>query len=140
MIRKKLRELIARIATQGITPHKLSLTIALGVTVGIIPLLWGSTIICVLLAFAFRLNQAGIQAVNYLAYPLQIILLVPFYRLGARLFPAATVTTGISQSAQEAGLATATGKALVAWLLVAPPTTIFVYLVVLVLLTRTHQE
>ncbi|HVT35395.1 MAG TPA: DUF2062 domain-containing protein, partial [Nevskiaceae bacterium] len=33
-----------------------------------------------------RLNQPIIQAVNYLAYPLQLLLLLPFYRAGETLF------------------------------------------------------
>ena len=38
-----------------------------------------------------RLNQPLIQLVNYLAYPLQIALLIPFYRAGERLFGAEPV-------------------------------------------------
>jgi uncharacterized protein (DUF2062 family) len=136
MPRRKLRELVGRIATQGITPHKLALTLALGVAVGILPLLWGSTLLCALLAFAFGLNQAGIQAVNYLSYPLQLALLVPFYRLGAKLFPFAA--SFACSSVKGGGLAVATLKALGAWLLIAPPTAVLLYLIVLTLLTRTR--
>ncbi len=138
LLKRKLRGLAGRIVTQGITPHSLAMTVALGVTVGILPILWGSTLVCALLAVVFGLNQAGIQAVNYLAYPLQFALLVPFYRLGERLFPAAKAAAGSCRPALGTGLVAATLKALGAWLIVAAPTAVLVYLVVFTLLTRTR--
>jgi uncharacterized protein (DUF2062 family) len=137
LLRRMLVGLLRRLVTEGITPHKLALTIALGVSIGILPLVWGSSLLCVLFAFTLGLNQASIQAANYLAYPLQIALLVPFYRLGERLFPAATAAVGACRS-KGTGLAIATLKALGAWLLVAPPTAVLLYLIVFTLLTRTR--
>src|SRR5260370_41162085 len=86
-MRGRIKELIKKVAVQGISPHELALTIALGVAIGIIPIVLGATFICAGLAYFFRLNQPGIQAANYLAYPLQLALFLPFYRLGARIFP-----------------------------------------------------
>jgi len=71
----------------GVTPEKLALTIILGVTVGMMPILWGTSLVCALLATLFRLNHAALQAVNYLCYPLQIALFLPFCRLGESMFP-----------------------------------------------------
>ena len=67
---------------QGITPEKLALTIALGGLIAVFPILGSTTILCGLAAVALRLNQPIIQLVNYLAYPLQLALLIPFYRAG----------------------------------------------------------
>ena len=71
---------------QGITPEKIALTIALGVVLGIFPILGSTTILCGLAAVLLRLNQPIIQLVNYFAYPLQLALIIPIYRLGETLF------------------------------------------------------
>lgn len=70
---------------QGITPEKIALTIALGVVIGIFPILGATTLLCGIVAAWLKLNQPIIQLVNYLAYPVQIILLLPFYRAGETL-------------------------------------------------------
>ncbi len=71
---------------QGITPEKISLTIALGLVLGVFPILGATTILCGLAAVRFGLNQPIIQLVNYVAYPLQLLALIPFYRAGETLF------------------------------------------------------
>jgi uncharacterized protein (DUF2062 family) len=60
--------------------------VAAGLVLGVFPMLGATTLLCVGAAFAFRLNQPAMQLVNYLAYPLQLALLIPFIRLGERLF------------------------------------------------------
>jgi uncharacterized protein (DUF2062 family) len=135
MIRQKYRNLIKNIFTQGVSPRKLALTISLGIFIGTIPVLWGSTLICALLAFAFRLNQLSIQAANYLVYPLQIVLIVPFYRIGAGIFPwgpsvsADLFSIGIKNAwmGNFVPMAAATVKALAAWFLIASPVVILLY-------------
>jgi hypothetical protein len=71
----------------ALTPQKLSLTLCLGCATGVMPLLWGTTVLCATLAALLKLNQAAMQAVNYLCYPLQLALFLPFCRLGEFLFP-----------------------------------------------------
>jgi uncharacterized protein (DUF2062 family) len=78
---------IKGILQSGITPQKLALTVILGTCVGTMPVLWGTSLICVLLATVLRLNQGAMQAVNYLCYPLQIALFIPFCHMGESLFP-----------------------------------------------------
>lgn len=76
---------------QGITPRKIALTLALGGTLGIFPILGACTLLCAVAGVWLRLNQPIIQLVNYLVYPVQIALLIPFYRAGERLFGAEPV-------------------------------------------------
>lgn len=79
------RRVVAPIAaqlTQGVTPEKIALTVALGITISCFPILGSTTALCAIVAIALRLNQPIIQLVNYLAYPLQLVLLIPFYRAG----------------------------------------------------------
>lgn len=76
---------------QGITPQQIALTLALGAVLGIFPILGASTFLCGVAGVWLRLNQPVIQLVNYLVYPVQIALLIPFYRAGERLFGAEPV-------------------------------------------------
>jgi uncharacterized protein (DUF2062 family) len=76
---------------QGITPEKVALTLALGAVLGIFPILGACTFLCAVAGVWLRLNQPLIQLVNYLMYPLQLALLIPFYRAGEHLFGAEPV-------------------------------------------------
>ena len=129
---RRFRRLLLRcglVNAAGSAPERLGLTLCVGLAIGTMPLLWGTSLLCILLAQQFRLNQLALQSVNYLLYPLQLMLLVPYFRLGARLFP------GGPHLPQEtlAGLLHAPGlaavkllgwgllKALAAWLMTVTP-------------------
>ena len=131
-----LRRKAAEFLASGLGPGKLALTLALGVTLGILPLLWGTTLLCVVAAFLFRLNQGAMQIINYLAYPLQFALLIPYYRLGGFLFPgdAGPSLPPAASFSLLADAGTATLKAVGAWGLTAPAVALVVYAVSLTLL------
>ncbi|HET9994122.1 MAG TPA: DUF2062 domain-containing protein [Candidatus Acidoferrum sp.] len=82
---------------QGVTPEKIALSVALGAALGVIPALGWSTTLCAIAAIVFQLNLPAIQIVNYFMYPAQIALLVPFFRLGERLFRAPHFPISVSQ-------------------------------------------
>jgi uncharacterized protein (DUF2062 family) len=115
---------------QGVSPRRLALTLALGFAVGCIPVVGIPTVLCAALAFGLRLNLPAIQAANYFAMPFQLALIVPFVRLGGRLFSSGT-QAGLKPEAllhvSSLGLGVLTdlgalaGHALVAWLIVAGP-------------------
>ncbi len=115
----------------GLSPRKLALTLALGTVIGILPVLWGSTLLCVLAAAIFRLNQVSIQAVNYLVYPIQLALFIPFFRLGEKFFPGSPGVTINSHGGHfyaflaRAGLSNI--KAIGAWSMIAPPLAVLLY-------------
>jgi uncharacterized protein (DUF2062 family) len=118
--------------SQGITPRRLALTLALGFAIGCLPVLGMPTLVCAALALALRLNLPAIQAANYSVMPLQLVLIVPFVRLGGWLVRA-HVTPASSQPLAASGLVHASpqvlisqmgwvaGQALLAWLLIAIP-------------------
>ena len=83
---RSIRGLVVAQLKQGITPEKIALTLALGGLLGVFPILGASTALCAIAAIWLRLNQPIIQLVNYLVYPLQLLLLLPFYRAGETLF------------------------------------------------------
>ena len=135
---------VRKIFRQGITPPQLALTIALGVAIGILPLPWGATPLCALVALWLRLNQVAIQAVNYLVYPLQLALFIPFYSLGTVIFPWGPALSAESLLAgwqhDPAGnillLLVSTLKALGVWLLIAPPLAFLLYFLLLAVTRR----
>jgi uncharacterized protein (DUF2062 family) len=81
-LRRHLLEPMLNQLRQGMSPEKIALTIALGLSLSVFPILGSTTLLCLLAGIAFKLNQPLIQIANYLGYPLQILLLLPFYRAG----------------------------------------------------------
>lgn len=71
---------------KGVTPEKLGQSFAWGVTLGIFPVLGLTTVLCGLAGVRLKLNQVALQTINYLVYPFQLALLIPFYRLGELIF------------------------------------------------------
>ena len=82
---------------QGITPDKLALTMAVGAMAGTFPVLGSTTILCLSLGALLRLNQPILQAVNHACYPLQLILIPVFIRLGERIYHAPPLPFSIPQ-------------------------------------------
>ncbi len=85
---KSLAARLLHLLRQGLTPHKLALSLALGVALSCFPVFGTTTILCAIVAVAFRLNLPAIQVGNYLALPLQLALFIPFMRLGERILRA----------------------------------------------------
>jgi uncharacterized protein (DUF2062 family) len=133
--RKLLRPLLD-LLRQGVTPEKLALSVALGLVLGVFPVLGSTTALCALAALTLRLNLPAIQIINYFVYPLQLALLLPFFRLGEWLFRAPHLPFSLSQirAMIHADLGEAmrilwitTGHGVVAWCLFAPIAAIAVY-------------
>jgi uncharacterized protein (DUF2062 family) len=87
--------------TQGVTPHHLALSCALGTVLGIFPILGSTTLLCFLAGVLLKLNQPAIQAVNYLVYPVQLLCLPIFIRYGEKLFHADPITFSPLQLTRE---------------------------------------
>ncbi len=85
-LQRRLVRPVIELLRQGVTPEKIALSIVFGVTLGVFPVLGSTTALCAVAALAFRLNLPAIQIVNYFVYPLQIALLIPFFRVGEKLF------------------------------------------------------
>lgn len=77
---------IVQLLLQGITPRKIAQSMAVGLCLSTFPLLGVTSLLCLAAAIRLRLNVVAIQLVNWLAAPLQVALLIPFYRMGIRLF------------------------------------------------------
>ncbi|MFZ0135053.1 MAG: DUF2062 domain-containing protein [Desulfobacterales bacterium] len=86
LLQKKLIDPVVGLLRQGITAEKIALGMAVGIVIGIFPVIGSTTLLCTLAAIALRLNLPAVQVVNYLVYPLQIAFLIPFFQFGAWLF------------------------------------------------------
>lgn len=129
LLRRRIARPILELLRQGATPEKMALSLALGTALGVFPLLGTTTALCALAALILRLNLPAIQIVNYLVYPLQIALLIPFFRLGEKFFGAPHLPLSVTQilamvhaSFWDATrfLWTTIWHATVAWCLIAP--------------------
>jgi len=67
----------------------------LGVVFGTCPILGITTPLCLLVAFIFRLNHIVIQTVNYLVYPLQLAMVIPFIAFGERIYSQSATSLSI---------------------------------------------
>jgi len=81
-MKKKLFQSLSKLLKQGLSPAKLSLVVALGITLSIFPVLGTTTLICTFVSIFFNLNLPAMQLANYSAFPFQIILFFPFLKLG----------------------------------------------------------
>jgi len=120
---------IAAFLTQGITPERVALSLAFGIVLGTFPVLGSTTVLCAAAALVFGLNLPAIQLVNYLIYPMQLFLLVPFIRMGEKLFRAAPMSLSLAEilTMVRADLTHAASTlwlaevhAVFAWLLIGP--------------------
>lgn len=71
---------------RGVSPSKLAWSLAAGLLIGINPIIGSTTVLCLACAVVFRLNIVASQLANHVVYPLQLVLVVPFIRLGILLF------------------------------------------------------
>lgn len=83
--RRRVLNPVLGMLRQGLTPQQLALTVALGVSIGAIPLMGAITTVATLVALRLRLNVAALQLMSHLMTPLQLIIIVPLLRLGAKL-------------------------------------------------------
>jgi uncharacterized protein (DUF2062 family) len=99
---KKVSDPILAALKQGLSPEKAALAVALGAWIGVIPVLGGTMALCALAAWALGLNQVIIQVANYAVYPLQFILLFPFFGAGAWLFGGPSISLSAAEFAERA--------------------------------------
>jgi uncharacterized protein (DUF2062 family) len=138
--RERFIALIVAQLTQGVTPHKIALSIGLGFSLGVFPVLGTTTALCAIAAVRLKLNQPIIQLVNWLVYPLQLVWILIFIRIGEWILRAPFINFSLPELIQkfhdspvnffqQFGLAGLQG--VVAWLFIAPFLTTITYSVLL---------
>jgi uncharacterized protein (DUF2062 family) len=83
---------------QGLSPEKIALCLALGAALSSVPISFGlGTALCAAAAIVLRLNLPAIQAANWLAAPLQVLLFIPYMRAGEFLTRARPLPLSLAQ-------------------------------------------
>jgi hypothetical protein len=143
--RKRVKDPVIALLRQGMSPSKLALSLAMGITLGVFPVLGVTTILCVALAMTFRLNHPAILVANWAVYPLQIVLMPPLFIAGKHLFGAGPLVHAPTRAAplvtsslvHGAGfLAHSTLHAILAWCVAAPFAVVILHFSLLPLLRR----
>lgn len=75
----------------GLDPDKLAWSLALGVVVGVNPLLGSTTVVALGLASVFRLNIVASQVGNHAMYPLELLMFPVFIKMGSLVFRTASL-------------------------------------------------
>lgn len=146
--RKFIANVLSEALHKGTTPRQLALTCALGIVVSIFPFVGITTWVCLGLAIMLRLNIAIIQLVNYLFFPLQLILMLPFINLGTFLFNLnpfpytqpeliTLFKTDFWRLVSEAGISVGSGIAV--WAIISIPLFIIVFYVTFVLFSKWRK-
>jgi uncharacterized protein (DUF2062 family) len=134
---------------QGLAPKELALCIALGAGIGLFPVLGVSTPLLTLIALLRKLNLAAIQLVSYAMSPIQLVLIIPFMRLGEWVTGAAPQPMTISAGMEilAAGILEAIitlwdaiVHATVGWLLLGPIAIYVTYRLLTPILERASQR
>jgi len=128
-LRRRLIDPILTLLTQGVTAEKIALSITIGAIVGVFPVMGSTTILCTAAAAALRLNLIAVHTIHYAMTPVQILLIIPFVRVGEWVVRAPRQPLSISESmalikqgALHAAIVLwdATWHAMVGWLLIGP--------------------
>ena len=143
--RRKLIDPLLALLRQGVAPRSLALALTLGAGIGIFPVLGVSTLALTALALPLRLNLPALQLLNYLVSPLQLLLIIPFLRLGEYLLrsPRLPMTlaqgTAILSHGIGHALTTLSGAivhATVGWFALMPMTMLLLYRVLASLMEK----
>lgn len=70
----------------GADPDRLAWSLALGLVVGVNPLLGSTTLVALGLASLFRLNLVASQVGNHAVYPLELVMFPVFIKVGSLVF------------------------------------------------------
>ena len=94
----KVVAFIRQLFQQGLSPEKVALCLALGIAISTVPISFGlGTALCAAAALLFRLNLPAIQAANWASAPLQLLLFIPYMRVGEFLTRAKPLPLSITQ-------------------------------------------
>lgn len=83
---RNLGQKLKGLLKQGLTPNELALSISIAMLIGVFPIYGTTTFILAFLALRLSLNLPIMIAVSYVLTPAQILLIIPFARVGEFLF------------------------------------------------------
>ncbi len=116
LCRRRLLDPLNGLMRNGLAPKALAWALAVGMLVGCMPLLWGTSLLCLGAALLLRLNPLAAQVGNFAAWPLQILFAYPYLQLGTACLGPVDLASGNWLQT----LLAANGVALGGWALSAP--------------------
>jgi uncharacterized protein (DUF2062 family) len=96
-VRRRFIFPIFKALKKGISIERLAISLALGITIGLIPLYGITTLLVGTIAVSLRLNFVAMQAAHYIVHPIQLALLIPFLKLGTSLSQSSEITFSVQQ-------------------------------------------
>ena len=133
--RRRLLEPLKHLLGDGLSPKTLAWSLAVGAVIGTMPLVWGTTLLCLGAALLLRLNPLPVQLGNLASWPLQIVLAYPYLRFGTAWFGTSAPTlagrggllTAAGASPLLRSVAQANGVAIGAWAVTSPVLFLLLY-------------
>lgn len=101
---RRVRDPIVAQLTQGITPEKIALTVAVGSAFALFPVLGTTTLLCFLVAWGLRLNQPIVQLINQALWPAHFPSIFGCIWLGEAIFGAPHIHINIRYLRKMSGL------------------------------------
>lgn len=146
---KKIYDPLLAQLKQGVSPQKLAQSVAFGIVLGSVPVIGVTTSLCLIAAAIFKLNHVAIQTVNYLVYPVQIALIIPFLRMGEWMFNIEPANLDIKimiyefrhefmNSIERYGMTALRGVA--AWAIVAPVSFLLIFFLAKIIFTKLLKK
>ena len=83
---KKAKDKITALLRQGLTPKELSQSIIVSGLISTIPILGVSTFMITTVSIKRKLNLPVMISLSYLMWPVQILMIIPFIRVGEFIF------------------------------------------------------
>jgi uncharacterized protein (DUF2062 family) len=127
--RRRIIAPLRALLVQGVTPEKIAMSIAIGLIVGIFPVMGTTTVLCTAAAAVMRLNMVAVHTVHYAMTPVQLLLIIPFVRVGEHVVGAEPQPLTISEGMALLGqgvvhavvtLWSAIVHAVIGWIVIGP--------------------
>jgi hypothetical protein len=117
-------------------PEQMPLLLAVGLVIGVFPIMGFPTVFCLMAAFGLRLNAAALQLLNSLSSPLQLALLIPLAHVGDKLCGQAAAADG----SWATRIGTTALHAMAGWACVCIPLGVLLYLSLLFAMPRDATQ
>jgi uncharacterized protein (DUF2062 family) len=136
------------IPRQGLSTSKLTLSFTIGVIGGLFPVIGLTSMVSLLILMAMKQNFTIVQAMNWIVAPIQLVMIIPFMRLGALLLFKDNLSItlghiikafkpGIWEGLKTVGLMHLYG--VLGWLIVALPVGVILYFFFFVLFSYLRK-
>ena len=88
---------VLALLTQGVTPDRIALTLAVGAACSLLPFLGFTALFNLGVGLALRLNQSILQTLNQILGPLQIALILVYVRAGEKIWGAPAMPLSVGE-------------------------------------------